>query len=207
MVSKRLAKMIILRDIYYKRNTKNILSDINLKIDNTDITIITGHNGAGKSTLLKIISGIIKPTRGTIDTKINILSNSSFVFQNPIFFRRSVKENISYVLYAKNKPYSESLINEYLEHFRLSHLSDVLAQNLSLGEQQLISFIRAIITDPKLIFLDEPTSNLDRNYKEIINNEISDISKKTKVFMITQNDSETKMHTLNPIVIENGKCL
>lgn len=207
MVSKRLAKMIILRDIYYKRNTKNILSDINLKIDNTDITIITGHNGAGKSTLLKIISGIIKPTSGTIDTKINILSNSSFVFQKPIFFRRSVKENISYVLYAKNKPYSESLINEYLEHFRLSHLSDVLAQNLSLGEQQLISFIRAIITDPKLIFLDEPTSNLDRNYKEIINNEISDISKKTKVFMITQNDSETKMHTLNPIVIENGKCL
>ena len=207
MVSKRLAEMIILRDIYYKRNTKNILYDINLKIDNTDITIITGHNGAGKSTLLKIISGIIKPTRGTIDTKINILSNSSFVFQNPIFFRRSVKENISYVLYAKNKPYSESLINEYLEHFRLSHLSDVLAQNLSLGEQQLISFIRAIITDPKLIFLDEPTSNLDRNYKEIINNEISDISKKTKVFMITQNDSETKMHTLNPIVIENGKCL
>ncbi len=199
--------MIILRDIYYKRNTKNILSDINLKIDNTDITIITGHNGAGKSTLLKIISGIIKPTSGTIDTKINILSNSSFVFQKPIFFRRSVKENISYVLYAKNKPYSENLINEYLEHFRLSHLSDVLAQNLSLGEQQLISFIRAIITDPKLIFLDEPTSNLDRNYKEIINNEISDISKKTKVFMITQNDSETKMHTLNPIVIENGKCL
>ena len=207
MVSKRLAKMIILRDIYYKRNTKNILSDINLKIDNTDITIITGHNGAGKSTLLKIISGIIKPTSGTIDTKINILSNSSFVFQKPIFFRRSVKENISYVLYAKNKPYSESLINEYLEHFRLSHLSDVLAQNLSLGEQQLISFIRAIITNPELIFLDEPTSNLDRNYKEIINNEISDISKKTKVFMITQNDSETKMHTLNPIVIENGKCL
>ena len=199
--------MIILRDIYYKRNTKNILYDINLKIDNMDITIITGHNGAGKSTLLKIISGIIKPTRGTIDTKINILSNSSFVFQNPIFFRRSVKENISYVLYAKNKPYSENLINEYLEHFRLSHLSDVLAQNLSLGEQQLISFIRAIITNPELIFLDEPTSNLDRNYKEIINNEISDISKKTKVFMITQNDSETKMHTLNPIVIENGKCL
>ncbi len=206
-MSKRLAEMIILRDIYYKRNTKNILYDINLKIDNMDITIITGHNGAGKSTLLKIISGIIKPTRGTIDTKINILSNSSFVFQNPIFFRRSVKENISYVLYAKNKPYSENLINEYLEHFRLSHLSDVLAQNLSLGEQQLISFIRAIITNPELIFLDEPTSNLDRNYKEIINNEISDISKKTKVFMITQNDSETKMHTLNPIVIENGKCL
>ena len=206
-MSKRLAEMIILRDIYYKRNTKNILYDINLKIDNTDITIITGHNGAGKSTLLKIISGIIKPTRGTIDTKINILPNSSFVFQNPIFFRRSVKENISYVLYAKNKPYSENLINEYLEHFRLSHLSDVLAQNLSLGEQQLISFIRAIITNPELIFLDEPTSNLDRNYKEIINNEISDISKKTKVFMITQNDSETKMHTLNPIVIENGKCL
>lgn len=206
-MSKRLAEMIILRDIYYKRNTKNILYDINLKIDNMDITIITGHNGAGKSTLLKIISGIIKPTRGTIDTKINILPNSSFVFQNPIFFRRSVKENISYVLYAKNKPYSENLINEYLEHFRLSHLSDVLAQNLSLGEQQLISFIRAIITNPELIFLDEPTSNLDRNYKEIINNEISDISKKTKVFMITQNDSETKMHTLNPIVIENGKCL
>ena len=86
-MSKRLAEMIILRDIYYKRNTKNILYDINLKIDNTDITIITGHNGAGKSTLLKIISGIIKPTRGTIDTKINILSNSSFVFQKPIFFQ------------------------------------------------------------------------------------------------------------------------
>ena len=101
----------------------------------------------------------------------------------------------------------KNLINEYLEYFDYLIYLMFLLKNLSLGEQQLISFIRAIITKPKLIFLDEPTSNLDRNYKEIINNEISDISKKTKVFMITQNDSETKMHTLNPIVIENGKCL
>ena len=104
-------------------------------------------------------------------------------------------------------PYTDNLINEYLPHFKLSHLSDVLAQNISLGEQQIISFIRAIITNPKIIFLDEPTSNLDRNYKEMMNNKISEISKKTKIFMITQNDTETKMHTLNPIIIENGKCL
>ncbi len=207
MAKGRLIKMITLKDVFYKRDTKNILYDINLNIDNVDITIITGHNGAGKSTLLKIMSGIIKPTSGVIHTQIDILSNSSFVFQKPIFFRRSVRENIGYALYARDMPYTDNLINEYLTHFKLSHLSDVLAQNISLGEQQIISFIRAIITNPKIIFLDEPTSNLDRNYKEMINNKISEISKKTKIFMITQNDTETKMHTLNPIIIENGKCL
>ena len=77
--------MISLKNIVYKKKLKTILDDINIDIDSYGITIITGHNGAGKSTLLKIISGIIKPTSGTIKSEINILSNSSFVFQKPIF--------------------------------------------------------------------------------------------------------------------------
>ena len=130
--------MISLKNIVYKKNLKTILDDINIDIDSYGITIITGHNGAGKSTLLKIISGIIKPTSGTIKSEINILSNSSFVFQKPIFLKRSVRDNIRYVLYNKDKISSDKLIDDYLTYFKLNHLSNVLAHNLSLGEQQLV---------------------------------------------------------------------
>ncbi len=199
--------MISLKNIVYKKNLKTILDDINIDIDSYGTTIITGHNGAGKSTLLKIISGIIKPTSGTIESEINILSNSSFVFQKPIFLKRSVRDNIRYVLYNKNKISSDKLIDDYLTYFKLNHLSSVLAHNLSLGEQQLVSFIRAIIIKPQIIFLDEPSSNLDRVYKKMINNKISDIAEKIKVFMITQNEAESRLHSKHPIVLERGKLL
>ena len=68
--------MIVLKNVFYDNQSKNILSNINLDINSYDATIITGHNGAGKSTLLKIIAGIIKPTSGTIKSDIDVLSNS-----------------------------------------------------------------------------------------------------------------------------------
>tara|TARA_B100000945_G_scaffold255745_1_gene213024 strand:- start:502 stop:1101 length:600 start_codon:yes stop_codon:yes gene_type:complete len=199
--------VISLKNIFYEKQSKNILNNINIDIDSYGITIITGHNGAGKSTLLKIISGIIKPTSGTIESEINILANSSFVFQKPIFLKRSVRDNIHYVLYNKNKISSDKLIDDYLKYFKLNHLSNVLAHNLSLGEQQLVSFIRAIIIKPQIIFLDEPTSNLDRVYKKMINDKISEISEKIKVFMITQNDTESRLHAKHPIVLERGELV
>ena len=199
--------MIILKNISYGNESTNILKNINLNINDTGPTIITGHNGAGKSTLLKIISGILKPSSGIIRSNINILSNSSFVFQKPIFLKRSVRDNINYILYKKNGIHSNKFINDYLKYYKLEYLSEVHAHKLSLGEQQLISFIRAIIIKPKIIFLDEPTSNLDRDYKEMINNEISEISKNIKVFMITQNDMESRRHSKYPIILEKGRCI
>ena len=86
-------------------------------------------------------------------------------------------------------------------------MSNVLAHNLSLGEQQLVSFIRAIIIKPQIIFLDEPTSNLDRVYKKMINDKISEVSEKIKVFMITQNDTESRLHAKHPIVLERGELV
>tara|TARA_Y100000768_G_C23938199_1_gene663668 strand:- start:213 stop:812 length:600 start_codon:yes stop_codon:yes gene_type:complete len=199
--------MIALKNVFYDYQSKNILSNINLDINSYGATIITGHNGAGKSTLLKIISGIIKPTSGTIKSDIDVLSNSSFVFQKPIFLKRSVRDNIKYVLYTKNGTSSNRLIDDYLTYFKLRHLTNVLAQNISLGEQQLVSFIRAIIVKPKIIFLDEPTSNLDRVYKEMINNKILEMSKNVKMFMITQNDTESRLHSKYPIILEKGKLV
>ena len=199
--------MITLKNISYNNQSNNILQNINLNIKNMDTTVITGHNGAGKSTLLKIISGILKPTSGFINSNIDILSNSSYVFQKPIFLKRTVRENIDYILSAKKFTGSKKIINDYLTYYKLNHLSDILAHNLSLGEQQLVSFIRAIIIKPRIIFLDEPTSNLDRDYKEMINNEISKMSRNIKVFMITQNDTESRIHTKYPIILEKGRCL
>ena len=183
------------------------MNGVSYAIDDGELLCMLGHNGAGKSTLLKIISGILKPTSGFINSNIDILSNSSYVFQKPIFLKRTVRENIDYILSAKKFTGSKKIINDYLTYYKLNHLSDILAHNLSLGEQQLVSFIRAIIIKPRIIFLDEPTSNLDRDYKEMINNEISKMSRNIKVFMITQNDTESRIHTKYPIILEKGRCL
>ena len=78
---------------------------------------------------------------------------------------------------------------------------------LSSGEQQLISFIRSILLNPKILFLDEPTSNLDDNYTKIINHEILKLSKNIKVIIVSQSSVQIKKFTDTPIIMEGGKII
>ena len=154
-----------LKKINFNINKKNILKNINIDFNNNLISVIMGPNGSGKTVLLKIINGLLKPSSGNIIWKDNNLKfdcrlYQSFVFQKPIIFRTSVKENLKFIFKIKNSDYRLPL-KTYLEIVGLENFINSPARKLSVGEQQRLSVIRAIANEPSFILFDEPTANLD----------------------------------------------
>ena len=199
-------KIISVNGVSITINKKDILNNINLEIYDEGISVITGHNGAGKSTLLKIMAKILYPTEGNVSYNRDITHlASSFIFQKPIFLNRTVKDNLLYALKnSKEKSNNESLIMEQLAKFDLSHLYNCPAKKLSSGEQQLIAFIRSIIIKPLILFLDEPTSSLDKKNKTLVNHMLLNLSESIKIIVTSQSMEQTKLFTDKPLVMQNG---
>jgi len=182
-----MSNLINLNNIVYQVNKKYILKDVNCHINKNGILSILGPNGAGKTTLLKIMAGLIKPTSGSI--KFNYKLPIGFVFQKPVLLNRSVEYNLIHALKYSIKPQidqSKELANHILNENKLSYLKDKPAKKISGGEQQLVSILRACIIKPEVLFFDEPTSNLDSEFKNTIEKLILSASKRTKVIIVSQ---------------------
>ena len=200
--------LIKLNNITHVISNKKIIDIENLDILEEGISFIKGPNGAGKTTLLKILARIISPTHGTVKYQNNY--ESAYVFQNPIFLNRSVIQNLRYVLEIKMQKYSSTFntqIINILDEYHLVHLQNINANDLSGGEKQIISIIRAILTSPRILFLDEPTSNLDSTYKDMIQRIIVKYSINNKVVWITQGSQHINTSESQIIKLSRGKLV
>ena len=169
-------------DISKNFQKQPILESINMIIPRGKLIAITGTSGCGKSTLIKIIAALLYPDNGKIFIEnVDIFQLSrrklfefrkefGFVFQDAALISNlSIFENIALPLrYHYNLP--EDLIskqvNRTLEDFGLGHLKNYLPAQLSMGQRKLISFVRALIMKPKLLFLDEPVTGIDAIAKQ-----------------------------------------
>jgi tungstate transport system ATP-binding protein len=142
-----------------------ILENISLTLEAGPRTVILGPNGAGKSVLLRLCHGLLSPTVGTIAWrgKRNTRRPDAMVFQRPVMLRRSVRGNVEYGLKLAGIARAERrrIAAERLEAVGLAHLAARPARRLSGGEQQRVALARAWALDPAVLFLDEPTANLD----------------------------------------------
>ena len=196
-------------NVSYIVKNKTIINNISFNISEEGISVLIGENGSGKTTLLRLMAGLIKPSQGKIiyNNKIRI----GFVFQQNIFLNRSVNDNLyhamSCALNGKNKKNYNNIIRTMLDEFNMLHLLKMNAKKLSGGEQQFISLIRSIIINPNILFLDEPTSNLDIKYKDLAEKLILDCSKTVKVIMITQNTSQVNRLANQVLSIKDGTLI
>ncbi|MEN6329795.1 MAG: ABC transporter ATP-binding protein [Methanobacteriaceae archaeon] len=181
---------------------KKVLEDINLYLEKGTTLGLIGPTGCGKTTLLRIIDLLEKPSSGKIfldgvdifNSKLEpkeIRRRIGMVFQKPIVFNGTVYENIRYGLKIRGESeesYEEEIAN-LLDSLGLTGYENREASTLSGGETQRIALARALITEPDLLLLDEPTANLDPLSTEKIENLIVELShkKQTTIIMATHN--------------------
>ena len=163
---------LLISNLSYKRkNDKNLLSNINLRVDNGDLLIIQGESGCGKTTLLNIISGLVQPSQGLIklnNVSLNSLEQSvaseerkiGYVFQDYALFPHLTAFKNAVYAYKNN---SEELTDEYvLNALNLTRHRNKYPHELSGGQQQRVAIARAILMHPRALILDEPFSGLDK---------------------------------------------
>lgn len=157
----------------FKKQIKEVLNDLSFNISDNDVVGLIGQNGCGKTTLIRLISTLYKPTSGTIlvndfDTvkndlevrkQIGVLLGSDTSLYNGL----TAYENIKYFarLNGVSEEISDKRIKEYSSFFNMDSYINQVVDNFSRGMIQKCSFIRAIIHDPKILILDEPSTGLD----------------------------------------------
>ena len=200
-----------IKNLNYMSKGKKILKDINFITEEKKITVIAGNNGSGKSTLLKILHGIIQHTSGTINwgeiPVHEVRKKQSMVFQNPILLNRTTFENIMYVAKIKNIETNES-VDKIIKQLNLESIINIESKYLSGGEKQKVAIAMSIISNPKIIFLDEPTSQLDPVYKNEIENIITNLSEKnTKIFMTSHDIAQIDRIGKEIIFLDDGEII
>ena len=157
-------------------NIARAVDDVSLTIDRGDIFGIIGYSGAGKSTLVRLINALERPTSGTVTvlgTDITSLSETKLrpirqkigmIFQQfNLFSTKTVAQNIAYPLQLDHwrKDYQDRRVNELLEFVGLSEHANKYPSQLSGGQKQRVGIATALITSPRFIIADEPTTALD----------------------------------------------
>ncbi|MCW4050449.1 MAG: ABC transporter ATP-binding protein [Candidatus Bathyarchaeota archaeon] len=191
------------------------LKNINLEVTEGETLGVIGRSGSGKTTLLRILAGLETPTDGSLYYKGSILQtgdqftlrqDTTMTFQMPLFLRGTVFTNLAYGLRVRKQSESEikGLVGDALERVRLGGFKYRDARSLSGGEQQRVSLARALLLDPEVLLLDEPTSNLDPANISVITRVIEEESKLRTIVVSTHDYSQIRKLTKRTIHLEEG---
>lgn len=175
---------LIVHDLNVSFGTNIVISNLNLEIESGDIVAIIGPSGCGKTTLLRAISGLLKPTKGTIILDGENIEKQpceqrevGMLFQRPVLFPfKDVLGNILFA-YKRKKDANMDQVHAILSELGLTGKGNQAIETLSGGEAQRVVLARALLTHPRLMLLDEPLSALDVDLRRKIAHEIRSILK------------------------------
>ena len=190
-----LQPLVTLRHVSMGWEGRTVLKDISLTIRKGDFIAITGPNGGGKTTLLRIILGLLKPSKGTIERDTDSLRVGYLPQKNMIdsHFPVVVSEVIqSGLLAVKNLSAEErrQKIESTIESMGLTEQKNKPIGTLSGGQLQRALLGRAIIANPDLLVLDEPLSYIDKRFEEYLYKLISDLAKTTTIVLVSHEMSK-----------------
>lgn len=202
--------------------TQTIFENLDLDIYKGDFTVIMGSSGAGKSTLMYSLSGMDRPTAGTImfaekeitkcnDDQLAVFrrKNCGFVFQQIYLLEKmSLMDNVLTAgnLCGKDK---KAVIQKAKELFELVNIPEMTQKKFSTqvsgGEAQRAGIVRAVINDPKVVFADEPTGALNSNNSEAVLNVFSKLHKEGQSIIMVTHDKKTALRGNRVLYIKDGQ--
>jgi len=210
--------IINIQDVHVSFEDSDVLRGITLEIGSGEVFSIIGPNGSGKTTLLKLLGGLLKPTAGEIKYRGNVITDANretlrqkvtVVFQQPIHFGTSVFKNVAYGLRIRktdegsiSKQVDKALTLVGLEGFEKRQ-----ARKLSGGEQRRVAIARAVVLDPEILLLDEPTADLDIDSTRVVENVLRTLNKEKEMTIVysTHNMFQAEALADRTAVIERGK--
>lgn len=216
--------MLQARNIHKKYGAVQVLKGVDIDIKPGEIVSIVGSSGAGKSTLLHILGTLDKPDQGEIvlnNTTITNLSDRQlaafrnryigFVFQfHHLLPEFTALENVCIPGWIADRPKKEveERAEKLLKHLGLGHRIDNKPQALSGGEQQRVAVARALINEPRIVFADEPTGNLDSaNARDLHDLFFSLRSEFNQTFLIVTHNEELAQMSDRVLHMKDGKMI
>ena len=189
--------IIELNNIFFEIAGRSILSNVNLGIKENNITLIYGKSGSGKSTLLNIMNMLYKVKKGTYkfddfevdfddENKISDIRKRIGFFHQELALMENltIEENMEIFSKIIDKPIDKNMLNEYLELLDIKKIYKVNVSTLSGGERQRAAFLKLLILPYEVIFIDEPTNNLDTENIKVIGNGIKKLKEQGKTVVV-----------------------
>ncbi|MCC7484866.1 MAG: phosphate ABC transporter ATP-binding protein [Burkholderiales bacterium] len=203
---------LVLDQVSFAVGGRPIIDRISVEIAEGTRTIVLGPNGAGKSVLMRLCHGLLQPTSGTISWRgpVNGRRRQAMVFQRPVMLRRSALANVVYglALAGAAPRESERRARQVLEAVGLAGIAERPARVLSGGEQQRVALARAWALEPAVLFLDEPTANLDPTATREVEALIDRIrSAGTKIVMTTHNLAQASRLADEILFLDHGRLV
>ncbi len=208
--------MIVTNQLTKKYRCFTAVNDVNLRIQKGHIYGLLGPNGAGKSTVMKMLLGLVKPTRGSFQVngmtmprdRVRILLNTGSLIEAPALYGNLTGyENLDIVRKILGLP--QRSIDEALDLVRLTEYKDRLAKKYSLGMKQRLGLASAMLGNPPILILDEPTNGLDPTGMHEIRNLIRSLPKRfgSTVLISSHILSELELMVDDVGVLNHGRLL
>jgi tungstate transport system ATP-binding protein len=199
----------------FQAGGRTLLHDLDLALDRSSATVIMGPNGAGKSLLLRLLHGLLTPTSGAVRwngraPERAVRRRQAMVFQQPVLLRRSVIGNVTYALKVHGVPRAgrRARAAEALADAGLAALARRPARVLSGGEQQRLALARAWATRPEVLFLDEPTANLDPAGAHAVERMVQAIKHRgTKIVLTTHDLGQARRLADEVVFLHRGRLV
>lgn len=209
-----------IKDLTKIYNGKKVLDIPSLDLEEKGIYVFSGANGAGKTTLLSILNLLLMPSTGKILYKgldvlnsqvnrIGIRREMTMVTQNPYLFDTTVENNVAYGLKMRKVPKTQmkDTVGSCLAKVGLSGFEKRRAHELSGGEVQRVAIARALAIKPKVLFLDEPTANVDIQTISVLNDLLGELNSQFEMSIIMATHHINEAHHLahNVFILQDGR--
>lgn len=188
-----------------------------LTIRRGEVLALLGPTGAGKTTLMRLLTGLEYPDEGVIQfnraplnrgSPLSFLREITMVHQRPLLVNGSVENNVAYGLRVRRRA-ADSKVKEILQRLELGRLARHDARSLSGGQMQLVALARALVLEPEVLLLDEPTANLDPAYVALVEKAISETQteRETTVVWATHNLFQARRVSHRVTLLLDGRVI